>query len=260
MLRPIPRYNTRSRAHVKDVGSRVIDKPRNKLVNKCDARQRASSEHHQTSLPKCLRPPLCQRYPVRRAILLPAKSNRPAEHLQSKFDLGIWHSLFNWADLTVAVQNQWGGPDSSDKRDWLAGQISELFANEPSTDAEDVELMLLQVLEDEYGVRCEDETEVIVAREIMAIRKEIGEGNTETVDRLQRKWEQRKGKEVNTGSVNVEDGVQEGEWDSVAEESGEDEDGDVEMGEAPALVAARPKAEPQVDEEGFTKVVGKKQR
>jgi pre-rRNA-processing protein TSR2 len=180
------------------------------------------------------------------------------EEHQDKFDLGIWHALFNWANLTVAVQNQWGGPDSSDKRDWLAGQISELFAAEPLTDAEDVEVVLLQVLEDEFGVRVEDETEVAVAREIMTIRKEIGEGNTATVDALQKKWQERKGKEVSTGSVNVKETNQEGEWDSVDEES--DEDDDVEMGEAPALVPAKPKPEPEVDDEGFTKVVGKKKR
>jgi pre-rRNA-processing protein TSR2 len=180
------------------------------------------------------------------------------EELQSKFDLGIWHSLFNWADLTVAVQNQWGGPDSSDKRDWLAGQISDLFANEPSTDTEDVEVMLLQVLEDEFGVRLEDETEVNVAREIMLIRKEIGERRTDTVDKLQKKWEATKGKEVDTGSVSIRESNQDAEWDSVDEESDEDED--VEMGDAPALVPVKPKAEPEVDEEGFTKVVGKKKR
>jgi pre-rRNA-processing protein TSR2 len=120
--------------------------------------------------------------------------------------------------------------------------------------------VLLQVLEDEYGVRCEDETEINVAREIMTIRKEIGEGNTATVDKLQRKWEERKGKEVATGSVNVEETNQEGEYDSVDEESDEDEDGDVEMGDAPALVPAKPKPEPEVDVDGFTKVVSKKKR
>jgi pre-rRNA-processing protein TSR2 len=180
------------------------------------------------------------------------------EDLQSKFDLGIWHALFNWANLTVAVQNQWGGADSSDKRDWLAGQISDLFDSEPLTNAEDVEVMLLQVLEDEFGVRLEDETEVVVGREIMAIRKEIGEGKTGIVDRLQQKWEARKGKEVDTGSVSVRESNQDAEWDSVDEES--EEDDDVEMGDAPALVPAKPKPEPEVDEEGFTKVVGKKKK
>ena len=180
--------------------------------------------------------------------------------MQDKFDLGIWHCLFNWATLTVAVKNQWGGPDSSEKRDWLAGQISELFTNEPLTDAEDVEVMLLQVLEDEYGCRVEDETEIEVARNIMAIRKEISEGSTATVDALHKKWESRQGKEVATGEVNVRESNQEADWDSVDEES---EDEDVDMDDAPALVPARPrepKPEPEIDEDGFEKVVGKKRR
>lgn len=185
-----------------------------------------------------------------------------AADLQSKFELGIWHCLFNWPTLTVAVQNQWGGPSSSEKRDWLAGQISELFAAEPLTDAEDVEVMLLQVLEDEYGCRVEDETEVGVAREVMRVRVEVSEGNTSTVDAMHSKWEERQGKEIATGDVKVRESNQEAEWDSVDEES-EDGDGDVDMDEAPALVAGRarePKAEPEIDEDGFEKVVGKKRR
>lgn len=119
--------------------------------------------------------------------------------------------------------------------------------------------MLLQVLEDEFGVRLEDETEVNLGREIMALRKEILEGKTDIVDKLQKKWGESKGKEVDTGSVSVKESNQDAEWDSVDEESGED-DGDVEMGDAPALVPAKPKADLEVDEEGFTKVVGKKKR
>ncbi|KAH8711881.1 hypothetical protein GQ44DRAFT_762948 [Phaeosphaeriaceae sp. PMI808] len=146
-----------------------------------------------------------------------------------------------------------GGPDSSDKRDWLAGQISQLFADESSTDTEDVEVMLLQVLEDEFGVRLEDETEVGVAREIMLLRKEIGEGKTDTVDRLQKKWDARQGKEIDTGSVSVKESDQDAEWDSVDEESGE-EDQDVGMAEAPSLAPARARVEAEVDEEGFTRL------
>lgn len=119
--------------------------------------------------------------------------------------------------------------------------------------------MLLQILEDEFGVRLEDETEINVARDIMLLRKEISEGQTSTVDKLQKKWEARKGKEVDTGNVKVTENSQDAEWDSVDEESDEDDE-DVEMGDAPALVPAKPKAEPEVDEDGFTKVIGKKKR
>jgi pre-rRNA-processing protein TSR2 len=188
------------------------------------------------------------------------QANSCSEELQEKFDLGIWYALFNWTTLTVAIQNQWGGPDSSEKRDWLAGAISEQFDSDPLTESEDVEVMLLQVLEDEFGTRVEDQTEVAVAAEIMKIRKEAGEGSTATVDALAAKWKARQGKEVATGSVNVRESNQEGEWDSVDEESDEDED--VDMDDAPALVPAqpKPKAEPEVDEDGFTKVPSKKRR
>ena len=193
-------------------------------------------------------------------MVCPICSNHFVEDLQDKFDLGIWYALFNWPILTVAIQNQWGGPDSAEKRDWLAGVISEQFDSDPLTEAEDVEVMLLQVLEDEYGTRVEDQTEVAVAAEIMKIRKEVGEGSTATVDALAAKWKARQGKEVATGSVNVRESNQEGEWDSVDEESDEDED--VDMDDAPALVPAqpKPKAEPEVDEDGFTKVPSKKRR
>jgi pre-rRNA-processing protein TSR2 len=189
---------------------------------------------------------------------------RHTEQFQQTFDLGIWHTLFNWPVLTVAIQNQWGGPDSADKRDWLAGAISEIFASTPETDQEDLEVVLLQALEDEFGIRLEDETEVGVARDIMTIYMECKKGEFARVEGLQRRWEERKGREVGTGNVKVVEREQEGEWDSVDEESDEDEDEDedVEMGDAPALVSAKAKekVQPEIDEEGFEKVVGKKRR
>jgi pre-rRNA-processing protein TSR2 len=47
--------------------------------------------------------------------------------------------------------------------------------------------------------------------------------------------------------------------DEDQETDDEASDDDVDMGDAPALVRApREKAEPEIDEDGFTKVVGKK--
>ncbi|KAF2279749.1 pre-rRNA-processing protein-like protein TSR2 [Westerdykella ornata] len=188
----------------------------------------------------------------------PAAITASAEEIQRKFDLGIWYTLFNWPDLTVAIQNQWGGPNSADKRDWLAGAISEIFAENPETDTEDIEVVLLQAMEDEFGVRIEDETEVPVARDILKIRQETLRGEFETVDALQKRWEERQGREVATGGVNVVEREQEGDWDSVDEESDEDE----EMEDAPPLVPAQPKEKPerQIDEDGFEKVVRKGRR
>lgn len=115
-------------------------------------------------------------------------------------------------------------------------------------------------MQDEFNVNVEDESEVPVAKRIMDIRKEVLEGNFAAVDELQAKWEAKNGQEVAPGNVQIIEHEQEGDWDSVDEESDADED--EEMGDAPALVPAAPKEkpEPEVDEEGFTKVVGKKRR
>ncbi|KAI9666098.1 MAG: hypothetical protein M1821_004033 [Bathelium mastoideum] len=180
-----------------------------------------------------------------------------AEEIQSQFEAGVWYTLCLWPELVTAVSNQWGGPDSAEKRDWLAGHISDLFVERPDTDAEDVETRLLEVLEDEFDARLETESEVDVAQDILLVRKETLEGNFQRVQNLKARYE-RTGKNVGLGpGVQIVEHVQEDDGD----EEWDDEDEDLEMVEAPTLVPAReikPKEEPEIDEDGFTKVVGKK--
>ncbi|OMP86668.1 hypothetical protein BK809_0003840 [Diplodia seriata] len=118
-------------------------------------------------------------------------------------------------------------------------------------------------MEDEFEVRLEDESEVAVAATVVKIKDELNNNVFETVDAMERRWRQRRGKGPNLTNVEV---VQEGtqdksDSDDDADDDVEDDD-DTDMGEAPQLVAAEPKekVEPEVDEDGFTKVVGKKRR
>lgn len=181
--------------------------------------------------------------------------NNPTE--QSNFDLGIWYTISLWPALSVAVSNNWGGPDSAGKRDWFAGAVSDLFEERPDTDVLDVESVLLQVMQDEFDVNVEDESEIPVAAEIMKLRKEIfEEGNLAGVEDVKRRFEARGGR---TERVNVVDNRKDEAGDDV-DSSSDEEDEDVEMGEAsaPQLVRARP--EPEIDEDGFQTVVGKKKR
>ncbi|KAI9873615.1 MAG: hypothetical protein M1830_010798 [Pleopsidium flavum] len=184
------------------------------------------------------------------------------EKIQAKFDLSIAISLSLWPALTLAVQNSWGGPDSSDKRDWLAGAISDLFSARPDTDVDDVEEVLLQVLNDEFEVNVEDGSAEEVAARIVGLRKLTLEGDFEQVNRMYEKWAERQkrgGGSVKFQSVERRDEEDDTDWDSDDLEEG-DEDG-VEMEEAPQLVkVSKEKVEPQVDQDGFTKVVGKKKR
>ncbi|KAK7538883.1 pre-rRNA-processing protein TSR2 [Phyllosticta citricarpa] len=191
-----------------------------------------------------------------------ASGSSAAQQLKSeRFGQGIWFALQAWPALTVAIQSQFGGPDGADKRDWLAAAIQEIFENDPETDQLDIETVLLQVMEDEFEVRLEDESEVLVATTIIKLKDEVAQGKFDTVDAMERRWRERRGKGPNLGNIQV---VQKGgvNDESDSSDDNEDEDEDATMEDAPQLVPAAPreKPEPEVDEDGFTKVVSKKKR
>ncbi|KAL2130305.1 hypothetical protein VTI74DRAFT_6655 [Chaetomium olivicolor] len=227
-----------------------------------------------------------------------ASTSTPSPALcQSNFEQGVAFSLHLWPALTLAVQNNWGGPDSSDKRDWFAGAIVDLFPDvskltpaqlrqktttqqqqqqqQQSThtqqsqiaveepDQVDVETVLLQVMLDEFEVNVDDDSAYEVAEQVVRLRGECLRGKFEEVEALRRRWESKKGNKV--VFKQAEDQDEDTDWDTdeeeVEEEDDDDgEDGDVEMGDAPALVQAprREREEPEVDEDGFTKVTRKK--
>lgn len=136
---------------------------------------------------------------------------------------------------------------------------------EPAPDAEWVEEMLLQVMEDEFDVVVQDGSAQLFAREIVRAYEKItsNSGSVASVEEYVRDLEEKaakmKGRKIN---VQVRDETQaeedEGEWE---DEDGASEDG--EEAEAPELMdtsvdgEGRAKAEPVVDEDGFTLVQGK---
>lgn len=177
----------------------------------------------------------------------------PAQ-LQSAFDHGIWYALSLWPALHVAVQNSWGGPDSSEKRDWFAGAVSDLFNGRQDTDAEDLEAFMLQIMQDEFDCNVEDETEGEVARTILVLRRSLLEGNLAAFEELERRWRNRGMMKADVQVVDGGDGeVDDDEFEDVDEE---EEDRAPQGGQVP--VVPRERQEPEVDDDGFTKVVGKK--
>lgn len=186
------------------------------------------------------------------------------------------------------MQNNWGGPDSADKRDWFAGAIVDLFpdvskltpaqlqqkvtqqqqqqqqqggrqdsASAEEPDQEDVETVLLQVMLDEFEVNVDDDSAFEVADQVVRLRGECLRGKFDGVEALRRRWENRKGNKV--VFKKAEDQDEETDWDSDDDDDG-DEDEDVEMDDAPPAAAPprRERQEPEVDEDGFTKVTRRK--
>ncbi|KAK0707534.1 Pre-rRNA-processing protein TSR2-domain-containing protein [Lasiosphaeris hirsuta] len=211
-----------------------------------------------------------------------ADSPTPAT-CQTNFEQGVALALHLWPALTLAVQNNWGGADSSDKRDWFAGAIVELFPDlskptttpatagtttttpatsngaAPSADEEpdqtDVETVLLQVMLDEFEVNVDDESAFEVAEQVMRVRNECLRGKFDEVAALQRRFDSRKGTKVVGVLTKADDEDQETDWDTDDDEDEEDSDEDEEMGDAPPVKKKEPV---EVDEDGFTKVTRKK--
>lgn len=173
----------------------------------------------------------------------------PEKAQQARFELGTCLALYQWEDLTTAVDNQWGGPDSADKREWMVGSIVELFEMANYVDSDDIEDRILGIMQDEFGVSIEDNTAAMVAVNIIKIYKECAENNFGTVDALMAKYqekEQRKarGLESTTKIVLQNENGEESESDD------EDEEMDVESSQSYSNQTPI-SHEPVVDEDGF---------
>ncbi|KAF7716008.1 Uncharacterized protein PECH_001911 [Penicillium ucsense] len=182
----------------------------------------------------------------------------PANDASSFLDLAITLVLNSWPALTLAVQSNWGGPTSADKRDWLCGAISDMLKERPETDAEDLEDVLIQVMNDEFEVLVDDESAGDVALEIMEYRAQTARGDFSAIQGLWEKWQQKSSQKA--AATNMFKQVETRDEDQETDDDEDESDAeDVEMGDAPNLVRApREKAEPEIDEDGFTMVKKKR--
>lgn len=177
--------------------------------------------------------------------------------------------LHLWPALTVAIQNAWGTSSPAlgeDKRAWFAGALSDLFIQNQIRDVEDLEDIMEQVMSDEFEVKVDDDTLEETARGIWSGRAQILQGDASEVTRLMKVWEEKQNKKIKLQIVqgpDVDQDTDEEEDDETWNGFPDNANEDVEMDEAPALIDAsssRKKPEPEIDEDGFTKVVGKKRR
>ncbi|KAK3692647.1 Pre-rRNA-processing protein TSR2-domain-containing protein [Podospora appendiculata] len=203
---------------------------------------------------------------------------------QSNFEQGVAFALHLWPALSLAVQNRWGGQDSEGKRDWFAGAIVDLFAdlttisapalaalqqpNPQSTttaaaavdepEQADVEAVLLQVMLDEFEVNVDDDSALEVAEQVMRVRTECIRGKFDEVDKLRGRFASKLGNadKVQAMFKEVEAKDEEAEWDTDDDDDDDDSEDDDEMTDAPP--ARKEKEAPEVDEDGFTKVVKRK--
>lgn len=105
---------------------------------------------------------------------------------------------------------------------------------------------------DEFEVNVDDGSAFDVAEEILRLRRECERGEFGSVEGLRVRYGDGQGR---GGVGGFKEGEEQGDTSGSDDEDGE---GDVEMDEAPQLVRIRERVEPEVDDDGFTKVTKKK--
>jgi pre-rRNA-processing protein TSR2 len=136
-----------------------------------------------------------------------------------------------------------------------------LFESEKDNiDVDYLEEFMLNIMNDEFDVNIDDESGGEVAAKIIGLRKKTLEGDFRLVNEMLEKWQekQRKGGDnIKAQFTQGQDNEDESDYDS-DETDGDD---DMDMDDAPSLPSApKEKPLPEVDEDGFTKVVGKKKK
>lgn len=126
------------------------------------------------------------------------------EKQQANFELGVTVAVHSWSDLKVAVDNSWGGPDSTDKRDWISRNVIDLFADNRSVDIVAIAETLGYGLFDEFEVQLEDYDEcVVIGKRIIDYFRECALGNYEGIHTEYQKWVARQQNKEKIAEVNL---------------------------------------------------------
>ncbi|KAI0463868.1 hypothetical protein LJB42_002876 [Komagataella kurtzmanii] len=186
------------------------------------------------------------------------------EKSHALFELGVSMLVHKWDALSVAVANQWGGPNSKDKRDWISAVVVDLFLQNSVVDVAMIEETLLYAMQDEFDVMVEDDSALPLAAQVLDCYRNVAIGEVDKIKESYAKWQAKQSSnsdvkyQVTVGEDPSNPDVSENEVDDYdsdidAHAPGTQQDEDSEMTEATESV-------PQaiVDDDGFTIVQRKR--
>ncbi len=112
--------------------------------------------------------------------------------------------LGSWTALQLAVQNEWGGPYSGEKFDWLKEQVIALFSTKGTKIEIDDLLDLLEgVLEEEFNTIAEDESCEEIAKMLLRLFHECINAKTAYLDEVRALYEQSQRENYAKASVGI---------------------------------------------------------
>ncbi|GAB5587724.1 rRNA accumulation-related protein [Umbelopsis nana] len=173
---------------------------------------------------------------------------------QAAFTEGLNYVLCSWSALKLAVDQEWGGPDSIEKREWMAETLVDYFgANAKKLDEFDVEDILIQIMSDEFHTDLEDGSAYAVSKHLVTMFNQCIHGDYSEVTKLREKVASRTQQPAGQAADNNEDSDSD---DGDVGDEAEDEDAmDVEEPAAPPSPQG-----PIIDEDGFQLVTKGRRR
>ncbi|KAG0344374.1 hypothetical protein BG004_004533 [Podila humilis] len=181
---------------------------------------------------------------------------------QVAFKEGVEYLFHSWTALKLAVDGEWGGHDSAAKRDWFVDTIVDYFSEKgKKVDTFDLEDILIQIMNDEFSILLEDQSEQHIAKVLEQLYLECTHGRYDLVNTLKQDSQKISGALKGTKSQkmknneNGDDDDDSSDDDDEDEEEGDDHDMDVDMAESSEPKPRREKVEPIIDEDGFETVV-----
>ncbi|WWC85978.1 uncharacterized protein L201_000849 [Kwoniella dendrophila CBS 6074] len=206
----------------------------------------------------------------------------PQSQVVLLFARGVLSILDLWPALTIAVEEQWGGIESAEKKTWLASTLIDEFEQritllpfngavnptqniqenmvDPNGDLpldfDEIGDLLHQIMSDEFDANLEDGSIDSVSNDLINLWKTIlsSTNPNEFIENLEKKVNELKKQHGGKPKISK------GQGGSESQSEGEDEDSDdedVNMDEAPQLIdnqQPKERQEPVVDDDGFTLV------
>ncbi|CAO3645694.1 unnamed protein product [Mucor fragilis] len=164
------------------------------------------------------------------------------------FEEGVSYIFHNWTALKLAVEQDWGGVDSAEKREWFIDVIIEHFGKHgKKLDIDEVEDILSQIMTDEFNATLEDDSPYLVAKHLVLLFNQCINGNYEELERLREKAKTQNTFVASTCVKQGDDSDDEDEGDDSQDTNNDHSNGnndqDDDMDEAPQ--------EPLVDADGW---------
>ncbi|KAF9976309.1 hypothetical protein BGZ73_008797 [Actinomortierella ambigua] len=175
---------------------------------------------------------------------------------QVAFREGVEYLFHSWTALKLAVDGEWGGHESAAKRDWFIDTIVDYFGeNGSKIDTFDLEDILLQIMNDEFSIMLEDQSEQHIAKILERLYLECTHGKYDLVQTLKQDSQKISGAYQSSRRKNADD-----DDDSSSDDDDDEEEDSGSMDVEEAGPSRREKPEPQIDEDGFEMVTKGRRR